>query len=951
MAPTLNKSHDKDKRLRNIIALSSTLEVQLSEAVNKKEVGNLALDIKKCIMSFPVNSSLSSQHEDFEKSGIAIWNLCIRLRRDTESEDSGELHYLLFLARIFAFFLLDYVNQCLRAAPESLPRLIKIGIKAGKSCIDRNESDIALLVLSKVGGYQDLVTKLGTHMAKDDRTSSENLFAEYYILRTALVGVVFWLNETYDAYAVQAWQMEQFDIAEHMFRKSTSSGPSLDPNMAENLADVLYEMGRDLFNKRQYRMAVKWLNRAFEVINGQELDKLSKDASELRLSILQTLIKALLELREPKSFDEARNWLDMLEGEVGDRLVVLLLRLEIISTSNNDHFDSDAYSNTLLRIMRIVHLNESNFKLLMFHLRKLNDKSPSLACHAMDEIFHTRILTDDHEEYYERILITRIWMAVGYKDIDDGTLILQTFFSKLVAKIKKPISAAATLAAHTLLWKKIESNYAKTSYDIAEKWCRLATHPIFENSGEVNMARISRKLLLCALAKKEVGNAREIFASMTEAGKNEPLSRYLMYKVAIRCGDTEMAVECLHKISSATTKDPTLLYACCLDAQQMGNKPQLLVTLQLVIEKQNYGNPAGAHLPALLRLTIGLMKSMLDESEKSGATVDVVTIEKLCTTFESAASSIRRARGPSNATDTFWTVDEQEWFSKNSYNLAIKHLSDWNPRQTLRMLQSCIAIIDHYPPAISEQVSGNLQKRKLFCEFSATIILIALARAEDNIENQMQDYLNTRKHVSAFSVIFFDGLGRMDIQAQEDLNRKFSILVAFDFEATCRLKAWTDLGEIILKANRCKSSKVYEIMADCILCANAPTQVLVNTLKMIINEIWIIETLDIKKLARYMRCLFQITLSEQPEMTEQLLDQVCHHAQEASEGDQPYPLEELEWIATRTFNHAVDLYCCHDDNGCIRWSSKALQVAHYCDDKGALKNILQSKLVKLNLDV
>jgi hypothetical protein len=66
--------------------------------------------------------------------------------------------------------------------------------------------------------------------------------------------------------------------------------------------------------------------------------------------------------------------------------------------------------------------------------------------------------------------------------------------------------------------------------------------------------------------------------------------------------------------------------------------------------------------------------------------------------------------------------------------------------------------------------------------------------------------------------------------------------------------------------------------------------------------------------------------------------------------DQPYPSEELEWIATRSFNYAVDLYCASDDHGCKNWAGKALNIAHYCTDTGALERTLQSKLAVLKLD-
>jgi hypothetical protein len=111
----------------------------------------------------------------------------------------------------------------------------------------------------------------------------------------------------------------------------------------------------------------------------------------------------------------------------------------------------------------------------------------------------------------------------------------------------------------------------------------------------------------------------------------------------------------------------------------------------------------------------------------------------------------------------------------------------------------------------------------MFCDFSAATALVALARGEDNIEVQLQNYLNLRKHVDSFDRLLQDKLDKMGEDAEQDLLRKLSILIAFDFEAACQLKAWDELGEIVLKSNICKSGHVYEIMADCMLCSKAPT--------------------------------------------------------------------------------------------------------------------------------
>jgi len=58
----------------------------------------------------------------------------------------------------------------------------------------------------------------------------------------------------------------------------------------------------------------------------------------------------------------------------------------------------------------------------------------------------------------------------------------------------------------------------------------------------------------------------------------------------------------------------------------------------------------------------------------------------------------------------------------------------------------------------------------------------------------------------------------------------------------------------------------------------------------------------------------------------------------------------LDWIASKAFNHAVDLYCGGNDEGCKNWASKALNIAHFCADGGVLERLLQTKYAGLKFD-
>lgn len=74
-----------------------------------------------------------------------------------------------------------------------------------------------------------------------------------------------------------------------MFKNITIAHIAADPASTEELADTLYEIGKDLFTKKQYETAVRWLGRAYDVLSEQEQEMLSHNAIELRLAIMQLL--------------------------------------------------------------------------------------------------------------------------------------------------------------------------------------------------------------------------------------------------------------------------------------------------------------------------------------------------------------------------------------------------------------------------------------------------------------------------------------------------------------------------------------------------------------------------------------------------------------------------------------------------------------------------------------
>jgi type I restriction-modification system DNA methylase subunit len=97
----------------------------------------LSHEIEKQISSFPsiLKDSDNVRRNEFDRLGTSIWNICTRLRRQHEVDKPQDVPLVLLVARVFSFLLLDCAHQIGKSEAGNVLRLMKIGIKAGKSCL------------------------------------------------------------------------------------------------------------------------------------------------------------------------------------------------------------------------------------------------------------------------------------------------------------------------------------------------------------------------------------------------------------------------------------------------------------------------------------------------------------------------------------------------------------------------------------------------------------------------------------------------------------------------------------------------------------------------------------------------------------------------------------------------------------------------------------------------
>ncbi|KAK7533968.1 meiosis protein SPO22/ZIP4 like-domain-containing protein [Phyllosticta citribraziliensis] len=988
----------EEKHIASLTSFASTLHRRFHSNLAAPD---LPQELQHHIDKFPLSQSpaLASKADIFDRHATELWNFSTRILRDEPTSRDESRRKLLCLIRVFAVLLLDSAQTSGRAVKtlDNVIRVLRVALKAAKFCLEQGHLDACTKALERAAHWQDEFADQRQDLDSDVREIYDRLTAEYFVLRTA-----------------HAWKQSRLDLAEYFYSKSGLDSSHLSPETAEMLADVLFEIGKDLLQKQECEKAVIWLDRAYNVIGEQSIEELTNDASELRLAVLNYLIRAHLKHKRPDAREKASGLIDVLEMSQGDKTVVSLLRMDLLTSQENP--DVVNYHEALDRMMRLVVLTEQNFRTVIHHIHRLMNWSPDLSLKTLDDLLYSRLFEHQNKAWIEKAIVTRIWITVESNDQDSIEALFE-IFDNVHQNMGEPFSAPATHASQTILWKRIEGNCKQEQYAPAERVARLALHPIFAKSGEQNRAKIARKTIMCATARQDWAVAREIFFQMSGAGRKEPLTRFLMYKVALRDHDRAFAAECLDVVCSQSETDATILYACVMDAQVADDKQSTILALQRILEKYDYEPPPGVHLPALLRCTARMLVNELEPPNSS--TDDVMGY--LAKLFKGAAAQADKHKpGEGGKRNPVFPHEELEWFSRNSYNICIKHLASMHPAQLLSMLDSCIKFTSLLQTsggsagAASSSTPTDITLRLLIAHFIAGSSAVVLARSSDSTPDSINAYARVSQHSKAYRALLLAFTPNADLggSSLSDLFSKRAQLLRHELEAALMSRNWDSLDALFTECSdhdavqktgaggdQAWYAHHLATLADLALNAHAelckqdsrngddasalPSTAhhrrrILDVLQRIINASWQVNGSsgsnksqnDVAHLSRWLRCLFQLSLatpslsstsssspSSSSSSSPDTIALSCVHQATAiaSSSSSPaavaYPQTELEWLATSSFNRAVDFYCADDDARCRAWGEAAVRLAGAGRgaDKGRLEEVLRRKLAELSL--
>jgi hypothetical protein len=224
-------------------------------------------------------------------------------------------------------------------------------------------------------------------------------------------------------------------------------------------------------------VAARWLERAAVIF--EEHNLVGPDATDLRLNVLHTYARALLELKDANQ-GLLRAWaiLEALQRLYGtENVAVLLLQLEIASRGDPGPYLARVDASSRLQ------LTNSHHKAVIHHIYHLRKLDPRRARRSLKQYLLERLSVLGNDQWIEHALITLVWMSTSLECTSEAAS-LDATFTELRQIWTQPLSVEVTHGTLVLLWKRTERSFDNQEYRDAGIWCQLAMHGLLSDRME-----------------------------------------------------------------------------------------------------------------------------------------------------------------------------------------------------------------------------------------------------------------------------------------------------------------------------------------------------------------------------------------------------------------------------------------------------------------------------------
>ncbi|KAG5953019.1 hypothetical protein E4U53_007190 [Claviceps sorghi] len=889
-----------------------------------------------------------------------LWNTCVRSRRAVAArpcqENRGRQDTGLMSVWLLSFLCLELNRLCFNKSSDQARQQatysMELMVTIVKASINEMSFETARLALQRGAANLDNLDLAAAQDKNDlaqNRTSS-NLQIKYYAMRI-------WLS----------WQEDCLDVAEHMYSKADPLREALDVDSAEFLADITQRVGSALISKNTIKLGLSWLRRAYSILCPQA-GQLTSRGRNLYLAICNDLLSCLLPGSLFQNLEEAEGIIQQTRPVLGDNPIWgnWWLRANGFEQDGDGLCDEVQYSEALQGLILTANSRDNLFPVVWNHVKNFRRRSPARASKLL-----TRLLLQPDLDAHciGKILFLRISIMSDKTTHDEECQDLSDITDRIYDQRSTVLPSSILELCHSLIWKMTMSSWTLEQFDLVKFWCKLALRPIFRRSAMQGIDRFFRKLLLCGMRQDELDiHDYETDVIPSFCGDDVSLTHYLSFKAASLGWDRELGCKSLQKLANTTDihRGRELLYA---SLSRLGHGPdrQLILSTLQCLSESCYGPEAETvNLPLLLRCTIRVLRmAKQDNSEQIQEMNEADLASDTCSLFEMAAKYA--VHDAANAVvNRRFTVNEVNWFYRNSYNLGILTSSEWQPQFTVRVLNACLTFITCYPAdsVVSHTKAAELALTTMRCHFAISASLLKQARIDNDSPSRLRHYQMMRHHIAEFGTILHTKPLCSDAHAHHDLKIKYTTLLVYDLEAAIHLSHFTELRSIINLQKPFGDTQGYKAMGDLLLQSSTPPEsikfpptsnlpmsrdvaVLLDTLKCIINEIFALEAFDVAKLAKYLRCLFHILLAKNDTLALGVLDHFAQVSLESKAVGSPLPTVQLEWFVARAFNHALDHYVQFQEGPCRAWAFKAMELANLVQDGGILAKTLQARFEHL----
>jgi hypothetical protein len=452
-----------------------------------------------------------------------------------------------------------------------------------------------------------------------------------------------------------------------------------------------------------------------------------------------------------------------------------------------------------------------------------------------------------------------------------------------------------------------------------------------------------RRIINEALKRDDLVLAQVTISQLSQMSKDEMLTKYLTFQLAVRSHDLEIARECLCAFAQHAIRDSSYLFACVLEVQQSNKRGLAIEVLQAIL---NDGRFAG-HLSPLLCCMARLLTDELvacDTDKEKIARQLTATLEAAMDLFESRKESVNDKQR-----------QELEWWTKKSYNISLDLYSNISSESLARLLAVCVRLLDFYGQRSTAQSYDRVIDRKLSCLFLSAVTLMTLARSGDQpSEKRVEKYKCAQEAIEAFRIARKDTVEVANI----DQARRLIELQKFELESLFETQQWDRLHAAVRdylepsKIDHCDSLVntmlvLYERTRGIGFDRTGATEM--HKLMTLIVDSAYKDGMDIAKIARWIRIALAIELEESSDAAALDFLKQAFIIAKARYGStrSPYPDNELRWLVAIAFNQAVDLFSRDESTGGMLWLDNTVKVAQYVADDGALHAHLRSKQEQL----